>query len=101
MKKQLWFILLLLTVAQVVPVFAVEFPGREKDKYRNLQWIEIEQLQQDYINGNVTIVDVRSSLEYDTIHIKGAVHLPVADKGFIQALADIVRKNPGKKTAFY
>lgn len=47
---------------------AIDYPGREKPKYQSVPYIEIDELYQDYLDGNVIIVDVRSELEYNTIH---------------------------------
>lgn len=66
-----------------------------------MQWIEIDELHQDYLDDKVTIVDTRSKLEYETIHTKGAVHIPVAEGSFESELEKLVSSAPGKKTAFY
>ncbi|RUM39097.1 MAG: hypothetical protein DSY58_01105, partial [Desulfobulbus sp.] len=40
----------------VLPADAVEFPGRQKAKYKNVQPIEIEALYNDYVDGKVNII---------------------------------------------
>jgi predicted sulfurtransferase len=85
----------------VLPAAAVEFPGRQKTKYKSVQPIEIEELYQDYVDNKVNIIDVRSKLEYDTIHIDSALHIPVTKRSFESELRKVVAGAPGKKTAFY
>lgn len=72
------------------------FPGRAK--YPEVPVIE----KADLLNklNEVVIVDTRSSLEFETLRIKGAVNIPVANKTFedeIQAL----RAKTGKPIVFY
>ena len=84
-----------------VPGMAIEYPGREDPKYQNVPYIEIEELYQDYLDGNVIIVDVRSELEYNTIHVDGSVHIPVGAGSFEAEVKILAKKNPGKKISFY
>lgn len=95
------FILFCAIATHVVPAAAVDFPERQKEKYKNMDYIEVDELYQDYLDNNVTIVDVRSRLEYETIHPKNAVHLPLAERSFESELEKLVNSTPGKKTAFY
>jgi rhodanese-related sulfurtransferase len=102
MKKMLQVVLLLATaflVMLVPPLLAGDFPGRAK--YPTVKPISTEELFKDYQAGNVVIVDVRSKIEYDVIHPKGASHIPVADILFVKSVQDLVAKNPGKKIVFY
>lgn len=80
---------------------AIDYPGREKPKYQSVPYIEIDELYQDYLDGNVIIVDVRSELEYNTIHVDGAVHIPVGSHAFEVEVRKLARANPGKKISFY
>ncbi|WP_457570799.1 rhodanese-like domain-containing protein [Desulfovulcanus sp.] len=83
MKSKIFVFILLLLLVSVAASFAtVDFPGRREAKYKNVQSIEIDDLYKEYTNNNITLVDVRSQLEFDTIHPKGALHIPVAEKGF-------------------
>ena len=93
------FLLLFLMISTAFA--AVEFPGRHEAKYKNVQCIEIDDLYKEYTNNNITLVDVRSQLEFDTIHPKGALHIPVAEKGFEEKLKTLSSDVPGKKIAFY
>ena len=83
------------------PGTAIEYPGREDPKYQSVPYIEIEELYQDYLNGNVIIVDVRSELEYNTIHVDGSVHVSVGSGSFEAEVKILAKKNPGKKISFY
>ena len=55
-----------------------DFPGRAL--YREVPVIEVDELYKKL--GDVVVVDVRSNYEYETLHIKGAVNLPLADMRF-------------------
>lgn len=57
-----------------------EFPGR--DVYPEVKYIDLKDLYTQ--RKKVTIVDVRSSYEYQTLRIENAMNIPVAGKTFIQ-----------------
>ena len=77
--------------------FAAEgFPGREK--YPKVPVYELEQLKSDF--SNVVIVDVRSSLEFDTLRIKDSINIPVAAESIEQEIAKI-RSGTNKPIVFY
>lgn len=73
-----------------------EFPLRTL--YPKVAPIELESLfkKQD----QVVIFDVRSSYEYETLHIKGAQHLPLNDREFVAKLK-AMRKNDQRPFVFY
>ena len=73
-----------------------EFPGRKA--FPDIPVIELAQLR-DTIN-DVVIVDTRSRYEYETLHIKNAINLPVASKTFEQDLKNLVDKVK-KPVVFY
>jgi rhodanese-related sulfurtransferase len=73
-----------------------EFPGRKA--FPDIPVIELTQLR-DTIN-DVVIVDARSRYEYETLHIKNAINLPVASKTFEQDLKNLVDKVK-KPVVFY
>jgi rhodanese-related sulfurtransferase len=50
-----------------------EYPGRIR--YPDIQHIEIDALHQRM--ADVKIVDVRSELEFNTLHVKGAINIPL------------------------
>ncbi len=83
------------------PVGAVDFPARQEAKYQNVAFIDIDDLYQEYLQGNTVIVDVRSKLEYDTVRVKGAVHIPLGSYVFEKGVMTLADENPGKKIIFY
>ncbi len=88
-----------LLLAILTPASASNFPHR-KD-FPSVLPIESEQLIQEYESNNVIIVDVRSKIEYDVIHPKGAIHIPVSNVNFVKNVDKLIKENPGKKIAFY
>ena len=62
-----------------------EFPGRAL--YPDVEVISIEQLKQRL--ADVQVVDVRSSYEYDTLRIKGAINIPLSDADFATKMANL------------
>jgi len=48
----------------------------------------------------VTVIDVRSKYEFDTLHVKGAVHVPLSKSGFGEAIARL-REKDNKTFVFY
>lgn len=78
-------------------LYAAEgFPGREK--YPDIPVIEITNLYQQF--NDVVIVDARSYYEFETLRIKGAVNLPVANEDFQFKVLDLSRKS-NKPLVFY
>jgi len=72
------------------------FPGRAK--YKDVPYIELHEL---FAKKNaVVIVDVRSRYEYDTLQVKGAVNMPVANKTFEAQVLDL-RQSTDKPIVFY
>ncbi len=96
-----FFALLVVIVMLSFTTMAVEYPGRQEPKYHHVSYIEIDDLYQEYLAGNVIIVDVRSQLEYETIHIDGALHIPVGSQAFEPKVKKLAAANPGKKISFY
>ncbi|MCP4403350.1 MAG: hypothetical protein GY801_39340 [bacterium] len=92
-----FFVGLLLAATAV----AIEYPGREEPKYQSVPYIEIDELYQNYLDGSIVIVDVRSELEYNAIHVDGAVHIPVGSHVFAAGIKKLAQANPGKKISFY
>jgi rhodanese-related sulfurtransferase len=48
----------------------------------------------------VTVIDVRSKYEFDTLHVKGAVNVPLSKSGFGEAIARL-REKDKKPFVFY
>ena len=73
-----------------------EFPGRVK--YPNVPYITLSQI---FVQKNaLIIVDVRSQYEFETLRIKGAINIPVADKSFEFQVSKL-RQSTDKPIAFY
>jgi rhodanese-related sulfurtransferase len=73
------------------------FPGRPK--YPDVKVLSKEQLYKDF--DKFVIIDARSSLEFDTLRIKGSVNIAVAKKDpFIEKVVAL-RKETQKPIAFY
>ncbi len=66
-----------------------EFPGRKT--YPNVSVISLEQLEAR--RDETLVVDVRSAHEYQTLHIKGAINIPVSDVDFAVKMADLRAEN--------
>ena len=73
------------------------FPGRPK--YPDVEIMSKEKLFQ--VLKDVVVVDARSSLEFDTLRIKGAVNIPVAKKEPFIAGVKALRKQTDKPIVFY
>ena len=80
------------------PVGAKEgFPLRKK--YPTVKYMTEQQLNQQY--DNVIIIDVRSKIEFDVIHINKAHHIPIARATFGKEVGKIRKKNASTRIAFY
>jgi len=86
-------------------VFAASFCGAEEFPYRkdypDVPVIELADLKAGYDDGSFVIVDVRSTVEFETIHPKNAVHVDLSNKTFLSNLQALLEQNPGKKFAVY
>ncbi len=102
MSKRSLKIFLLVAAFSVLSVALVAaaddgFPLREK--FPKVKPMTTEVLYRDY--QKVIIVDVRSKIEFDVIHINKAVHLPVTTAMFVKDLAKVRDKNGSAAIAFY
>lgn len=79
--------------------FAVELPFR-KD-YPEVKIVELEELKAGYDNGSFIVVDVRSTLEYDVIRVKGSFHVDLSKAEFVANLQALAEQHPEKKIAVY
>lgn len=75
---------------------AEDFPGRSQ--YRDVTIIELNELGAKF--DQVNVIDVRSEYEYNTLHIKGARHVPLDDLYFTDRLKKLIEKT-GKPVVFY
>ena len=72
------------------------FPGRAV--FPEIALYQKADLLKDF--NNVVIVDARSNLEFKTIHVKGAVNIPIASKKF-PMMVKALRKKTKKRIVFY
>lgn len=91
-----WILSLFVMLFTVFPAQADEFPGRAL--FPAVKVIEIDELHQRF--DQVTIIDVRSRYEYDTLHIKGARHVPLSSSDFSEQMTQL-RKQEGKPLVVY
>lgn len=96
--KQLMSLAVLIVLGSVSVSFAEEgFPLRTK--FPKVKYISTEALNKEY--AQAVIVDVRSDLEYDVIHINKAVHVPMAQATFVKDLEKSRPKENDKSLVFY
>lgn len=95
MKPILFFLLFNLIFPVIGYAQSQDYPGRSI--YPNAPVWETEQLNKSF--DNVTIIDVRSKYEYDTLHINGAINIPLSNRDFILDLNAI--RDPRKPIVFY
>lgn len=95
-------LILLITYLTTISNFAFSadegFPGREK--YPDVDYIEIDDLFKRKARNEVIIVDARSNYEFETLKIKGAINIPVASKTFEEQIKKL-RKKTDKPIVFY
>ena len=94
-----FFILLLCTFlySQILSAAETEFPGRKL--YIAVPYIELDAAYQR--RKDVVFVDVRSAYEFQTLRIKGAIHIPLADKDFIEKMKQLRAKEANKPIIVY
>jgi len=84
-------------VTQVQAKVSDEFPVRKL--YPAVPVIEIDDLYKG--KDNVIIVDVRSTYEYQTLRMSGALHIPLSSSSFVKEMRDLRNKNPNKTIVVY
>lgn len=65
------------------------FPGRSL--YPGVAVIELDELHRRL--GGVTVVDVRSEFEFNTLHIVGAQHIPLSERDFADRVAALAQQD--------
>jgi len=97
MKGRLWalIILFVLLVLCAQPLLAadeatIEFPGRPL--YPEVSVIELDELYRRL--DEVIVVDVRSSYEYETLRVKGAINVPLSSKTFVSRMRQLRMSDP-------
>lgn len=84
-SKFVMSVLVLLFTHQVLAAEAnKEFPGR--DLYPETKFIELNDFYQKFKKKEVTVVDVRSKYEYETLRIDGALNIPLASSDFVSEM---------------
>ena len=98
MKRTIRHIWLLLPLLFTPTAFALdnEYPGR--DEFPDVLVYEKAQLFNDL--SDVILVDTRSKHEYQTLHIKGAVNIPLSTKDFGLKIIEL-RATSNKPIVFY
>ena len=89
-------------IAVLISVVAVAgaeegYPLREK--FPQVKYMTTEALNKDY--QKVIVVDVRSKIEFDVIHVNKAVHEPITTALFTKNLEKIREKSDALPIAFY
>ncbi|KPK37894.1 MAG: hypothetical protein AMJ69_09990 [Gammaproteobacteria bacterium SG8_47] len=74
-----------------------EFPGRSL--FPTIDVIEVDDLKQRL--KDVVVVDVRSRYEYDTLRIKGARHIQLGSKTFIDEMRALRAEDPKRTIVTY
>ncbi len=74
-----------------------DFPLRAK--YQDVKIISTNQLAADY--DKIIIIDVRSKMEFDVVHVNKAKHIAIATTGFLRSLENVRAKNSETLIAFY
>ncbi len=99
MKKQL-SITLLFIILIISPVlsFGEDFPLRSK--YPSVHPIAISDLASEF-NKGIIIVDVRSKMEYNVIHVKKSLHIPWGKESYSTQLLKAAKGNKSTKIAVY
>lgn len=90
--------LLLVLVALPAMMYAQQFPLRAK--FPAAKPISTKELAAEYGKG-IVVIDVRSDVEFDVIHIKDAVHVVWGQMNFGKDLEKAVKGNKDAKIAFY
>jgi rhodanese-related sulfurtransferase len=98
MKKTIAFVWLLASVLAAANASAskADFPHREK--FKDVPVMEMSTLKTKF--GNVAIVDVRSAYEFETLHIKGAINIPLSKIDFGKRVKQLSTKT-GKQIVMY
>ena len=98
MKKLLFIPTILLSLFSSISAIAADkgFPGRAE--FPEIPLYQKADLLRDL--NKVVVVDARSSLEFKTIRVKGAVNIPIASKKFTE-MVKALRKKTKKSIVFY
>ncbi|MDE1463968.1 rhodanese-like domain-containing protein [Spartinivicinus poritis] len=73
------------------------FPHREK--YKDVEVISTQELHKNY--NSCLIIDVRSSVEFDVIHIKNAINISLGNRNFINKVKSTYQQSGKACVVFY
>ncbi len=92
-------LLIVIAICYFTPILkAQNFPLR--DKYPNVKTISTEELAKE-LGKSLLVVDARNAVEYDVIHIKGAVNNKIGHVSFDKKLEELTHGDKNAKIAFY
>jgi len=97
MKKFATLLGLLFLVSAVQAKTADEFPARKL--FPAVPYIEIDDLHKTLSKS--IVVDVRSSYEFETLRIKGALNISLGSPGFIDEMVKLRKDNPNTPIVTY
>ena len=88
---------LITLISLLLPVWAQssEYPGRTT--YPKVEVYETSQLNTSF--NDVIVVDVRSSFEFNTLHINNAINIPLNSRKFVKRVKQL--QSGGKQIIFY
>ncbi len=90
-------VLILLSSAPLCP--AEEFPYRKN--YPDVPVMELKAVHDLYKNDRALLLDARTKVEFDTIHVKNAIHLDFAKQDFHDKLQALRNDNPDRAIIIY
>lgn len=101
MKKcgYILFLLLISFGVSSVQADSAEFPGR--DLYPTTDYIELSDLRQKMTLDSAVVVDVRSTYEFDTLHINNALNIPYTSSTFVEDMQALRQQHPDKMIVTY
>ena len=79
--------------------FAEDFPYR-KD-FPGVSYISSQDLKAKNDKKETIIIDVRSKIEYDVMHIDKCLHISMAQATFVDEVGKLIKDNPKKTIVFY
>ncbi len=97
-SNRLFVLLLLITTSLFSASVSAEQKFPEREKFPNVTIIELQDLYQK--KDNVVIVDTRSKYEYNTLHIKNSVNIPISDLDFSSQIRKLYNQH-NKTIVFY
>jgi rhodanese-related sulfurtransferase len=98
MNKAVVLASIFLSILTFGPAHAADAAFPHRAHFKQVPIMEVEQLHRDL--DKVTVVDVRTRYEYDTLHIKGAIHIPLSKTKLPAAVREL-RKESNKPIVFY